>query len=164
MLWHEAILPLLWHHRQQKIAIIVSQGREGQYLGDYASQLGYQLLQGSSSRGGARAMLGAVRALREGFPVAITPDGPRGPARALKPGVIQAAQRGGAVVVPLHAMVDRAWRLGSWDRLVIPKPWARVVVGYGSPFEIGDGQAGVDEGVQRCEAAMLQLESEMRPL
>src|SRR5690606_9505822 len=59
LLWHEAIIPLLWHLRDQGIAIIVSQGREGRYVGDYASRLGYRILSGSSTKGGARALLGA---------------------------------------------------------------------------------------------------------
>lgn len=161
VLWHEAILPLLWHHRGQGIAIVVSQGREGRYVGDYASALGYRLLPGSSSRGGPRALLGAVRTLEDGYPVAITPDGPKGPPRELKPGVIQAAQRAGALVVPLHAIAHPAWRAGSWDRLIVPKPRAEIQVGYGEPFRVDGGTEGVAEGVERCQAAMAALEAEM---
>lgn len=161
MLWHEAIFPLLWWHRGQGIAIVVSLGRDGQYLGDYASGLGYRILPGSSSRGGARALLGAVRVLEEGRPVAITPDGPRGPHRCLKPGVVQAAQRAGAWIVPLHARGEPAWRLGTWDRLAIPKPRAEVVVGYGEPFLIGPGREGLTTGIDRCREAMIALEAEM---
>jgi lysophospholipid acyltransferase (LPLAT)-like uncharacterized protein len=160
-LWHETILPLLWHHQDLGIAIVVSQGREGRYIGDYASGLGYRLLSGSSSRGGPRALLGAVRSLEEGHPVAITPDGPKGPRREVKPGVIQAAQRAGALVVPLHAVARPVWRAGSWDRLVIPKPRAAVLVGYGEPFRIGKGAAAVTEGIERCAEAMAALEAEM---
>jgi lysophospholipid acyltransferase (LPLAT)-like uncharacterized protein len=161
VLWHEAILPLLWRHQHKGIAIVVSQGREGQYIGDYASSLGYRLLSGSSSRGGPRALLGAVRTLEEGFPVAITPDGPKGPRREMKPGVVQAAQRAGAVVVPLHAIATPVWRAGSWDRMVIPRPRASILVGYGQPFGVDAGPDGVAAGVERCRAAMEQLESEM---
>lgn len=162
LLWHEAIFPLLWWHRHRGIAIVVSLGRDGQYLGDYASGLGYRILPGSSSRGGARALLGAVRVLEEGGPVAITPDGPRGPHRCLKPGVVQAAQRAGAWIVPLHATAEPAWRLGTWDRLAIPKPRAEVVVGYGEPFLIERGAEALAQGIVRCREAMIRLEAEMR--
>lgn len=162
LLWHETILPLLWHHRGQGIAIVVSQGREGRYVGDYASSLGYHLLPGSSSRGGPRALLGAVRCLEEGIPVAITPDGPKGPRREIKPGVVQAAQRAGAQVIPLHAIAASAWQAGSWDRLAIPKPRTAVLVGYGEPFVIPKGAAEVAPGVRRCQEAMVTLEEEMR--
>lgn len=161
LLWHEALVPLLWHHRHRQIAIIVSQGREGRYLSDYASGLGYRILAGSSSRGGPRALLGAVRALREGNPVAITPDGPRGPRRELKVGVLQAAQRGDAWIVPLHATASPRWRLKSWDRMVVPRPRARILVGYGEPFAVGTGPLAIASAEDTAIRAMRQLEAEM---
>ncbi|MEO8479583.1 MAG: lysophospholipid acyltransferase family protein [Gemmatimonadota bacterium] len=161
LLWHEALVPLLWHHRHRQIAIIVSRGREGRYLSDYASGLGYRILAGSSSRGGPRALLGAVRALREGNPVAITPDGPRGPRRELKVGILQAAQRGGAWIVPLHATASSAWYLRSWDRLCIPRPRAQITVGYGDPFRVESGASAIGDAQDNAAAAMCRLEAEM---
>lgn len=150
LLWHEALLPLLWQHRNQGVAIVVSEARDGQYLSDLAAGLGYGAVRGSSTRGGARALLGAVRELQAGGSVAFTPDGPRGPRRELKPGVVAAAQRGGGVIVPIHAEADRAWRLHSWDRFMIPKPFARVRITYGRPFEVGKGELGLAEGLARA--------------
>jgi lysophospholipid acyltransferase (LPLAT)-like uncharacterized protein len=154
LLWHEALLPLLWQHRHQNIAIVVSEAREGRYLADFAASLGYRSLPGSSTRGGARALLGAVRELQAGRAVAFTPDGPRGPRREMKPGVVTAAQRGGAPIVPLHAESDRAWRLHSWDRFMIPKPFARVWITYGQPFDVAPGEVGFTEGLDRAAAAL----------
>ena len=85
MLWHEALLPLLWHHRGARSVIVVSQARDGQYLSDFAEAIGYRLVRGSSSRGAVGALLAAVRELEGGAIVALTPDGPRGPRRELKP-------------------------------------------------------------------------------
>ena len=150
LLWHEALLPLLWQHRNQGVAIVVSEARDGQYLSDVATSLGYRTVRGSSTRGGARALLGAVRELQASGAVAFTPDGPRGPRRELKPGVVAAAQRGGGVIVPIHAEADRAWRLHSWDRFMIPKPLARVRITYGRPFEVAEGEAGLAEGLARA--------------
>jgi lysophospholipid acyltransferase (LPLAT)-like uncharacterized protein len=147
LLWHEALLPLLWQHRRQGIAIVVSEAREGQYLADLGTVLGYRTVRGSSTRGASRALLGAVRELREGRAVAFTPDGPRGPRRELKPGVVAAAQRGGGVIVPIHAEASRAWRLHSWDRFMIPQPAARVTIRYGRPFEVAAGEAGLADGL-----------------
>jgi lysophospholipid acyltransferase (LPLAT)-like uncharacterized protein len=79
----------------------------------------------------------------------------------MKPGALQAAQRAGAQVVPLHAIARPAWRAGSWDRLTIPKPRAEVVVGYGEPFAVGSGDDAVQEGVDHCRVAMATLEEEM---
>lgn len=150
LLWHEALLPLLWQHRHQGVAIVVSEARDGQYLSDVAISLGYRTVRGSSTRGGARALLGAVRELRAAGAVAFTPDGPRGPRRELKPGVVAAAQRGGGLIVPIHAEADRAWRLHSWDRFMIPKPLARVRITYGRPFAVAEGEAGLAEGLVRA--------------
>jgi lysophospholipid acyltransferase (LPLAT)-like uncharacterized protein len=160
LLWHEALLPLLWQHRDQGIVIVVSEARDGQYLSDLALSLGYRAVRGSSTRGGTRALLGAVRELRAGRSLAFTPDGPRGPRRELKPGVVAAAQRGGGIVVPIHAQTDRAWRLHSWDRFLIPKPLARVVITYGRPFEIGPGEAGLAEGLELAEERLHEISSE----
>jgi len=157
LLWHEALLPLLWHHRRQAIAIVVSEARDGQYLADFAASLGYRAVRGSSTRGAARALLGAVRELRSGYAVAFTPDGPLGPRRALKPGAVAAAQRGGGVVVPLHAEAGRAWRLNSWDRFMIPKPGARVRVIYGRPFEVAAGDAGLARGLADAEERLREI-------
>jgi lysophospholipid acyltransferase (LPLAT)-like uncharacterized protein len=154
LLWHEALLPLLWQHRNQNVAIVVSEAREGRYLSQLAERWGYRSLPGSSTRGGARALLGAVRELQAGHAVAFTPDGPRGPRRELKPGVVAAAQRGSAVIVPLHAESNQAWRLHSWDHMMIPRPFARVWITYGQPFEVAPGDEGFAEGVERAVAGL----------
>jgi lysophospholipid acyltransferase (LPLAT)-like uncharacterized protein len=157
LLWHEALLPLLWHHRRQGVVIVVSENRDGQYLSDFAQVLGYRSIRGSSSRGAARALLGAVRELQAGGSVAFTPDGPRGPRRELKPGVVAAAQRGAAVIVPVHAGADRAWRLDSWDRFLIPKPGARVTVTYGRPFEVSPGDEGLAAGLSEAGVRLAEI-------
>ncbi|HEY4099548.1 MAG TPA: lysophospholipid acyltransferase family protein [Gemmatimonadales bacterium] len=161
LLWHEALLPLLWQHRKQQIAIVVSEAREGRYLADYAQRLGYHLVQGSSTRGGARALLGAIRALDDGCTVAITPDGPRGPRRDIKPGIVRAAQRAGAQILPLHAVSASAWSMGSWDRMLVPKPFAQIDVAYGEPFSVSSGPDGLAEGLARCKAALAHVEREL---
>jgi lysophospholipid acyltransferase (LPLAT)-like uncharacterized protein len=163
LLWHEALLPLLWQHRHQRITIVVSEARDGQYLADFAATLGYGAVRGSSTRGAARALLGAVRELQAGRAVAFTPDGPQGPRRELKPGAVAAAQRGGGVIVPLHAEADRAWRLHSWDRFLIPKPVARVRISYGRPFEVGAGEQGLERGVADAVERLTEIAGTYEP-
>ena len=157
ILWHENILPLLWRHRGEDAAIVVSDNRDGQYLADFAVSLGYRLVRGSSSKGATRALLGAVRELRAGHSVAFTPDGPRGPRREIKPGVLAAAQRGGGIVVPVHAVAHRAWRLNSWDRFLIPKPFALVRVFYGQPFAVPRGEDALKQGVANAVDSLEEL-------
>jgi len=74
---------------------------------------------------------------------------------------VRAAQRAGAPIVPLHAVVRTGWHLRSWDRTVIPRPFTRVEVGYGTPFTIGEGAEGLDAGVVQAAAALDALEREM---
>jgi len=140
-LWHGQLLPLIWHHRHQGIAILVSEHRDGELIARVAQSLGYRLIRGSSSRGGERALLGLVRDLRAGREVAVTPDGPRGPACRYAAGALIAAHRSGAAILPIAAHASRAWRLNSWDRFLIPKPFARVTVAYGNPVPVVAGNA-----------------------
>jgi lysophospholipid acyltransferase (LPLAT)-like uncharacterized protein len=162
LLWHDALLPLLWRHRGRGVTIVVSEAQDGQYLAEYARRIGYREARGSSTRGGVRALIGVVKTLRAGGAAAFTPDGPRGPRREFKGGVLLAAQRGAGVVVPLHAGASRAWRLASWDRFLVPKPFARVRIVYGTPFEVGPGEAGLAAARIRAEAELAGVVREAR--
>jgi lysophospholipid acyltransferase (LPLAT)-like uncharacterized protein len=154
-LWHGHLLPLLWHHRGSRVAILISEHRDGELIARTAQWLGYNLIRGSTTRGAERALLSLVRELKSGREVAITPDGPRGPARKFAPGALIAAHRSQAPILPVAASADRAWRLGSWDRFVIPKPFARITVAYGDPTTIASTSAreAANEG-PRLEALM----------
>src|SRR5687768_17027936 len=156
-LWHGHLLPLLWHHRQSRVAILISEHRDGELIARTAQWLGYNLIRGSTTRGAERALLSLVRELKSGREIAITPDGPRGPARKFAPGALVAAHRSQAPILPVAASADRAWRLGSWDRFVIPKPFARITVAYGEPamIESTSARAAANEG-PRLEALMNQ--------
>ena len=162
LLWHDALLPLLWRHRGRDVTIVVSEAQDGQYLSEYARRIGYREARGSSTRGGVRALVGVVKTLRAGGVAAFTPDGPRGPRRELKGGVLLAAQRGGGVVLPLHAGASRSWRLASWDRFLVPKPFARVRIVYGTPFEVGPGEDGLAAARIRAEAELAGAVREVR--
>lgn len=134
--WHGQMLPLLYQHRDEGVAILISSHRDGELIAQVAHRLGYRTVRGSSSRGAGRALLGMVRELEAGGEVAVTPDGPRGPAERFASGALVAAQRAGAYIVPVGVSVDRAWRLRSWDRFLVPKPFARVTCAYGPPTKV----------------------------
>ena len=135
-LWHGQMLPLLWYHRDQGVAVVVSEHSDGEIIARILEWMGYRLIRGSTSRGADRALLGIVRTLKEGKDVAITPDGPRGPARKFAPGAVVASNRAGAPIVPAVAHVDKAWTLSSWDGFVIPKPFAKITIAYGPPTTV----------------------------
>lgn len=135
-LWHGHLLPLLWYHRDQGVVVLISEHRDGELVARAASSLGYGLIRGSTTRGAGRALVSLVRVLQSGGEVAITPDGPRGPAAKFAPGALVAAQRSDSLILPVVAVADRAWRLRSWDRFLIPKPFARVTIAYGDPAKV----------------------------
>ncbi len=134
--WHGRMLPLLWWHRAQGVNVVISEHGDGEIIARVAAGLGYKTVRGSSSRSAERALLGASRAASEGEDVAFTPDGPRGPAEFVAPGALVVSQRSGVPILPLAAGASRAWRLRSWDRFLIPKPFARVTVSYGAPLNV----------------------------
>ena len=130
-LWHGQLLPLLYHHRGEGVAILISEHGDGEIIARVAMSLGYRTVRGSTSRGAARALLGLVRVIGDGHDLAITPDGPRGPAKSFAPGALIVAQRSGAPIIPIAMSASSSWRLASWDSFVIPRPFARVHVSYG---------------------------------
>ena len=158
VLWHGQLLPLLWTHRDRNIAVMVSEHRDGEIIARIAHAIGFRTVRGSTSRGAARALLHASRELESGFDVAVTVDGPRGPAGVVTPGAPVISQRTGAPMVPTAASASRAWRLRSWDRFLVPKPFARVIVVYGEPIYIRaetprDASVAVDSVARGINAA-----------
>ena len=130
-LWHGQMLPLLWFHRNQGVAVLVSEHSDGEIIARILEWMGYALIRGSTSRGAGRALIGLTRTLKDGNDVAITPDGPRGPRHKFAPGAVVAANRADVPIVPTVAHVERCWQLSSWDGFVIPKPFARITIAYG---------------------------------
>ena len=128
LLWHGQLLPLLYVMRFQSIAALVSTHKDGELIAQVARRLGCKLIRGSSSRGADRALLGLVRTLRDGFTVAVTRDGPRGPYRTFAPGALVAAHRAEAPVVAFGVHASHAWYLSSWDKFMIPKPFSRLTI------------------------------------
>jgi lysophospholipid acyltransferase (LPLAT)-like uncharacterized protein len=129
-LWHGQLLPLLYRHRGEGVVVLISEHSDGEIIARIAKAFGFGTVRGSTSRGAARALLELARVLEAGRDLAVTPDGPRGPAKSYAPGVLVVAQRTGAPVIGAVATTTSAWRLKSWDRFLIPKPFARVNVTY----------------------------------
>lgn len=153
-LWHGQLLPLLYHHRGEGVAVLISEHADGEIIAQVASRLGYHTVRGSTSRGAARALLGLVRVIGEGRDLAITPDGPRGPAKSFAPGPSVAALRSGAPILAVAVWASSAWRLNSWDAFLIPRPFARVQIAYGdlTYIETSDVRDALAETTRLCEA------------
>jgi len=137
--WHERLplMPMLWVKARQcpegctarnRVHVLVSQHRDGRFIGAVVSRFSLDVVLGSSSRGGAKGLRSMLALLAGGDHIAITPDGPRGPRRVAAAGVAQLAALSGAAILPCAAQTTRHWVLRTWDRMVVPKPFGRGVV------------------------------------
>ena len=135
-LWHGQLLPLVVQHRSEGVRVLISEHRDGELIAQIAARLGLDSIRGSTTRGAARALLAMCEALTSGNEVAVTPDGPRGPARSFASGTIVAAHRAKAPIVAIGVAASAAWRLHSWDAFMIPKPFARVTIAYSDPLYV----------------------------
>jgi lysophospholipid acyltransferase (LPLAT)-like uncharacterized protein len=134
-MWHGRMLALmpLPPHCRRGIGVLVSPSDDGSLATLALRHFDYRVVRGSLNRGGARALREMHAWLQAGGQLVLTPDGPRGPAHTMNSGVGWLLRASGAPLLLVGVAVDRAWRLRSWDRFVIPKPFARIVVHYDAP-------------------------------
>lgn len=115
---------------------LVSPSRDGELVAAVVAGLGARVIRGSANRTGARALRDMYGVIREGISPMMHPDGPHGPARRAKPGTLSLAQMTRTPLLPISFSADRYWQLGSWDALIVPKPFARVIVHIGEPIKM----------------------------
>jgi len=132
--WHEGLLAPL--ATRPKARVLISQHTDGEVIAQICQHLGMGVIRGSTARGGCQALLSMIRDVDETTHLAITPDGPRGPRRELKPGVVMVASQSGLPVVPIGVGFVRAWRFGSWDRFALPLPGSTIVGVIGAPLVV----------------------------
>ena len=157
--WHSGILPLAYLHRNEGAVVLVSRHADGEYIARVVEGMGFRTARGSSTRGGVQGLRELIRYVREGRDAAVTPDGPRGPARRFKAGALVLAQLTGAPVIPVGVRPGRCWRVNSWDRFVVPGPFARLQVEYGDPHVISR-----DAGAEELNAQARALEEVLNRL
>ncbi|HHU93147.1 MAG TPA: lysophospholipid acyltransferase family protein [Halanaerobiaceae bacterium] len=129
--WHGKLWIPLFYFRGQNYLVLASSSRDGEYISRVLRKYGYQLIRGSSSRGGGRALLSLVRRIREGDSVFITPDGPTGPIHKVKPGTIYLQEKTGVPIIPVGVAIERKKTFASWDRLNFPLPGTRATLVIG---------------------------------
>ncbi len=154
--WHGRLLPLGYLHRGCGHGLMISRSKDGEYGSALARHWGIVPVRGSSSRGGPLALAEMIEHLQAGHSVAFTPDGPRGPRERMKAGPIVAARRTGVPVLPFSCGASRSWRLRSWDRMLVPKPGARIAVCYGEPFWVRD-EDDLEERQAALETELMRL-------
>lgn len=138
--WHNDLImqPYTYKHIRPKgtIRTLISDHRDGESITKTVEYLGIGAIRGSSSSGGVRALLAAIKELKSGIDVAITPDGPRGPRYSVADGIVAIAQKSGAKIVIFNTNSTKFWRFNSWDKFIIPKPFGQIDFFVSDPLDI----------------------------
>ncbi|MCL1972798.1 MAG: DUF374 domain-containing protein [Endomicrobia bacterium] len=154
--WHGNSFTMLVLSKNSNIVIMASKSKDGDLMAALLEYFGYQVVRGSSSRGGERGLIELIRHTKEGHDLAFAADGPRGPYHILKPGVIYAAQKSGFPVIPVCSSAKNKIILKSWDKLRIPLPFSKTVQIWGSPVYV--------KPEDDIEIKRLEVEKEMNRL
>ena len=169
----ERYIGALWHNRLLLIpfvvwrflpirrggAALISASRDGALIADVVERFTFKPVRGSSSRRGSAALRELADVIAAGRDAVITPDGPRGPAYEVGPGIIFLAQKTGAAVVPINMEYSSCWRLRSWDRFIVPRPFSKVRVIFGLPHRVASTTSD-----EEFEAERLRLQNAMMSL
>ena len=138
---------------------LISASRDGDMIANWIERAGYGTIRGSSSRKGVAALRQLMDTLAANGNVLFTPDGPRGPVYQVSQGVVFLAQKSGAPIVPIHMEYSSCWRMKSWDRFVVPRPFATLRAIFGAPIRIPPL-----DGPEQFEAEQLRLQTAMMSL
>jgi lysophospholipid acyltransferase (LPLAT)-like uncharacterized protein len=154
--WHNRAVMMPVAYRGAKLCTMNSQHRDGEIATRALARWGIRSVRGSATRGGASGFMQLVNAYRTGYDLAVVPDGPRGPRYVVKRGVVQLARATGAPIFPVTYAASRKRRLRSWDRLIIPLPFARVLFIVGQPLRVPR-----DADAETLEAKRVELEDRL---
>lgn len=160
----------IWHGRMMAMAplwpgdhtpvVLASGHRDGRLLAAVMHGLGVETVAGSSSRGGGPALVALRKVLQEGRCVAITPDGPRGPARRAAPGIVALARATGAPIIPASFGVRGGKVLDSWDRFLLVWPFSRGVYVIGTPFAVPNDDTPTEDAARLVDERLNAVTAE----
>ena len=153
--WHENLLLPAYHYGRPDVYVLISQHADGQLIAEVCRRLHFSLVRGSTTRGGIEAVRRMLRLSREAH-LAVTPDGPRGPRRRVQPGLVYLAAHTGLPIVPAGIGFRRPWRLRSWDRFALPRPWSWATCITAEPICVP-----ADVGKEQLEVYRRQVEEKL---
>jgi lysophospholipid acyltransferase (LPLAT)-like uncharacterized protein len=153
--WHENILIPAYHYGRPDIHVLISQHADGRLIAEVVRHLRFRVVAGSTTRGGIEAVRQMLRLTKTAH-LAITPDGPRGPRRHVQAGVIYLAARAGLPIIPFGIAYASAWRIRSWDRLALPRPWSDAACVTAQPIHVPE-----NVGKEDLEAYRLLVEEQL---
>jgi len=161
--WHAHMLLPAYVGRQRNVKVLISQHRDGEYIAQIVQKLGYSVARGSTTRGGAKALLKMIKKIKEeSISLAITPDGPKGPRFIVQSGAILLGQKTQYPIIPVMIYLAKYWELPSWDRFCIPKPFSKARIFYGDPIMVPPRleKSDVEEYRVSLERALVKLGNE----
>ena len=157
--WHGFMWIPVYFYRNRDYIVLSSLSQDGEYMTRVLRYLGWQVIRGSSSRGGSRAVLKLYKQLLKGGTTVLTPDGPTGPIYKVKPGIIYLQEKSDGYIVPLGIAIDRKIKVNSWDKLEIPLPWTKTVLKVGRPVKLPE-EKSIEDRCELLEAKINQAQNE----
>ncbi len=165
--WHRRLvmMPLAYPFKRRNaqgeprgVAILSSDSKDGERSAATWRWLGIHAVRGTAGHSGAQALVKMIQIVKQGWDLGITVDGSRAPRQQAKPGVLAVSRKTGAWVVPVCVAYSRAWKLRTWDEMLLPKPFARVCVHFGQPFRV-DTRQEEEPCLKSLETTLNELEA-----
>lgn len=157
--WHNRIFAGTYFFKNRGIVLMSSQSFDGEYIARFIRWLGYGVVRGSSTRGGATSLVKMIRLMKSGIPMGFSIDGPRGPKYVAKFGANLLAKKTGNPVMPFVLESAKFWQVGSWDKLQIPKPFSKVKLIINPPIYVAE-----DANDEELENSRMELQKSLDEL
>lgn len=142
-IWHHTLINGILAQKERAFVVMVSRSKDANPVAYVCSKLGHVVTRGSSrkgnrDKGGGSALNEMITYVESGLPAALTVDGPTGPAKKTKEGIIKLAIKSNSLIIPYAALSDSYWQFNSWDKFRFPKPFSRVLIAYGEPIDVSE--------------------------
>lgn len=158
--WHGDELVLIGYYSYRNLSVLSSLSKDGTIMANTLSLLGYRVFRGSSSRGGARGLIGLIRSVKQGSQAALAVDGPKGPIYQVKPGIVELAAKTGMPIVPVRTRAARAWFVPrAWNKSFLPKSFTKVEVEFGEPLTVEEpiSENSISQACKEIEKRLNQI-------
>lgn len=142
-----------------KVATMISEHFDGEIIAKVISYFHFESIRGSSKKGAVKVLKEAFKKVNEGYDIAITPDGPRGPRYSIADGIVAIAQKKDMKIVACNFYADKFWRLKSWDGFLIPKPFSKICLYAQEPFSIEGLEK--EDAKERIKSALMAKEESL---
>ena len=157
--WHGYMWIPVYYYRKRNFIVLSSLSQDGEYMTRVLKRLGWQVIRGSSSKGGSRSLLKLYKELITGATTVLTPDGPTGPIYKVKPGIVYLQEKSNGAIIPLGIAIDKKIEVNSWDKLKIPLPFSKAVLNIGKPIKLPKDES-IEKRCQLLEEKINEVQKE----